>query len=72
MLEECPEADYGIVLEEKMRFWNFAGEDISSIKETIRREGAIIFNGEWQFKDDLDNIPFRNMKYPLGNMLQKK
>lgn len=74
-LEECPEADYGVVLEGEDALLELCrGEDIASIKGLIRREGGeIIFNGERQFKEDLDSIPFpKYEKFPLGKYVTEE
>ena len=67
-LQECPELDFGVVLEGEETILELCrGEELSSIKGLIYRKGnEIMFTGERTFADDLDSIPFpRFDKFPL-------
>ncbi len=68
VLKECPELDYGVVLEGEQTILELCtGSEISSIKGLIYRNGSdIVFTGERTFADNLDAIPFPKFgKFPL-------
>ncbi len=75
VLGECPELDYGAVLEGEQTILELCrGEDPSSIKGLIHRSGGeIIFNGERAFSENLDVIPFPGFeKFPLGKYVTEE
>ncbi len=75
VLEECPELDYGAVLEGEQTILELCrGEAPSSIKGLIHRGGGeIIFNGERDFSENLDIIPFPTFeKFHLGKYVTEE
>lgn len=75
VLDECPELDYGAVLEGERTIIELCrGEEVSSIKGLIYRDGnRVVFTGERPFSDNLDTIPFPVFdKFPLGNYVTEE
>jgi radical SAM superfamily enzyme YgiQ (UPF0313 family) len=67
-LEECPQIDYGIVLEGEIALLELCqGMEPNKIGGLIHRKGGeIIFNGEREFIKNLEELPFpRFNKFPL-------
>lgn len=60
VLQECPEIDYGIVLEgEETIVELMRNKDVSRMSGIIYREGTkILYNGDRNFIENLDNVPF--------------
>lgn len=60
VLQDCPEISYGIVLEgEETIIELMENEDVSRMRGILYREGArILYNGDRNFIENLDSIPF--------------
>lgn len=63
VLMECPEIDFGIVLESENSTIELAeGRDLKSIRGLIYRNNDIVYNGDREFIKDLDILPFPKYK----------
>lgn len=75
VLEECPELDYGAVLEGEQTMLELcSGVDPASIKGLIYRNGdEVLFTGERAFSENLDLIPFPKFeKFPLDKYVTEE
>jgi radical SAM superfamily enzyme YgiQ (UPF0313 family) len=75
VLEECSSLDFGCVLEGERTILELCkGEDPRSILGLIHRDGdRVVFNGEREFIDDLDDIPFPKFeKFPMKNYVTEE
>jgi radical SAM superfamily enzyme YgiQ (UPF0313 family) len=75
VLEECKEIDLGMVMESEETWIELCGgENIKDIKGIIyRNNGRVISNGEREFVEDLDQIPFpRYEKFELDRYIKER
>lgn len=75
VLEECPDLDYGSVLEGEQTILELCrGTETSSIKGLIyRKNGEVIFTGERAFAVNLDDISFPKFeKFPVDKYVTEE
>lgn len=75
VLEDCPEIDYGVVLEGEETIVEFCqGKEIKEITGLLyRNDGQVFRNGHRKFIKDLDSLPFpRYEKFELNKYLREK
>lgn len=74
LLEEYPEINYGVVLEGESALVELcSNQDLSTIKGLLyRHDSQVVFTGEREFCQDLDNLPFpKYRKFELQKYLKR-